>query len=107
MGSRWSPSWEGVSRVISIYQVTALSPSRRFLILRRLCGTLLVPVFLVGLLLAAPAPSQAASGGRIGGGSFRSAPSMPRSYGGGGGGYRGGYGGGYGGGMGVASAFPS
>ncbi len=86
--------------------MTALSPSRRFLILRRLCGTLLVPVFLLGLLLAAPAPSQAASGGRIGGGSFRSAPSMPRSYGGGGGGYRGGYGGGYGGGIGFPFLIP-
>ena len=48
------------------------------------------------LLLAHPSPSWAASGGRIGGGSFRSAPSMPRSYGGGG--YRGGYGGGFNGG---------
>jgi uncharacterized membrane protein len=47
---------------------------------------------LAAVLLALPQPSLAASGGRIGGGSFRSAPSMPRSYGGGG--YRGGYGGG-------------
>ena len=39
-----------------------------------------------------PQPALAASGGRIGGGSFRSAP-MPRSYGGGGG-YQRGYGGG-------------
>ncbi|WP_254939537.1 DUF1517 domain-containing protein [Cyanobium sp. Morenito 9A2] len=76
----------------------ALSPLRPSSLLRRLCGALLVPVLLSGLLLAAPQPSQAASGGRIGGGSFRSAPSMPRSYGGGGGGYRGGFGGGYGGG---------
>lgn len=51
---------------------------------------------LLAVVLALPQPSQAASGGRIGGGSFRSAPSMPRSYGGGGG-YRGSYGGGYGG----------
>lgn len=72
--------------------------------LRRLAGLLAVPVLLSGLLLGAPHPAEAASGGRIGGGSFRSAPSM-RSYGGGGGGslnrsyggYRSGYGGGYGG----------
>jgi uncharacterized membrane protein len=57
-------------------------------------------VLAFSLLLAHPSPSWAASGGRIGGGSFRSAPSMPRSYGGGGyrGGYNGGYRGGYGGG---------
>lgn len=50
----------------------------------------------MALLVAWPEPSWAASGGRIGGGSFRSSPSMGRSYGGGGygGGYRGGYGGG-------------
>ena len=47
---------------------------------------------LLAVLLIWPQPSHAASGGRIGGGSFRSAPSMPRSYGGG---YRSGYGGGY------------
>ncbi|MFM9042176.1 MAG: DUF1517 domain-containing protein [Vulcanococcus sp.] len=57
---------------------------------------------LLSVLLVLPQPSLAASGGRIGGGSFRSAPSMPRGYGGGyqrgygGGGYRGGYGGGFG-----------
>jgi uncharacterized membrane protein len=50
----------------------------------------LLPV-LVALLLVVPKPALAASGGRIGGGNFRSSP-MPRSYGGGGGG--GGYGGG-------------
>ena len=55
-----------------------------------------MPLMLAVLLAAAPAPALAASGGRIGGGSFRAAPSMPRSYGGGS--YRGGYGGGYGGG---------
>jgi uncharacterized membrane protein len=61
---------------------------------RRLCSLLLLPALLAGLL-AFPRPSLAASGGRIGGGSFRSAPSMPRSYGGGyGGGYQRGYGGG-------------
>ena len=56
----------------------------------------------MALLVAWPEPSWAASGGRIGGGSFRSSPSMGRSYGGGGGyrggGYGGGYRGGYGGG---------
>ncbi len=72
-----------------------------------LSSALLVPVLVTGLLLSSPAPSDAASGGRIGGGSFRSAPST-RSYRGGGGsygggypgGYRGGYGGGYYGGYG-------
>jgi uncharacterized membrane protein len=64
---------------------------------RRLAAVLVLPLALTLLLTAAPSPVQAASGGRIGGGSFRSAPSMPRSYGGGGS-YRGGYGGGYGGG---------
>lgn len=59
---------------------------------RRGLSALLVPVLLFGLLLSQPAPSHAASGGRIGGGSFR-APSMPRS-----GGYSRSYGGGYGGG---------
>ena len=54
---------------------------------------------LIGAALAVvvllPQPAVAASGGRIGGGSFRSAP-MPRSYSGGygGGGYQRGYGGG-------------
>ena len=56
----------------------------------------------LSMLVVHPSPSWAASGGRIGGGSFRSAPSMPRSYGGGGygggGGYNSGYRGGYGGG---------
>ena len=48
-------------------------------------------MFVVGLLLISPQPSEAARGGRIGGGSFR-APSMPR-----GGGYSRSYGGvGYG-----------
>ncbi|MFZ0406654.1 MAG: DUF1517 domain-containing protein [Cyanobium sp.] len=57
---------------------------------------MVVPVLVAGLLLFAPHPVSAASGGRIGGGSFRSAPSMPRNYGGGP--SRGSYGGGYGGG---------
>ena len=67
------------------------------LLWRRLCSGLLLPV-LVALLLVVPKPALAASGGRIGGGNFRSSP-MPRSYGGGGGGYGGGgYSRGYGGG---------
>jgi uncharacterized membrane protein len=66
-------------------------------VLRRSLSLLVLPLVVSGLLLIGPQPAQAASGGRIGGGSFRSAPSMPRSYGGGGG-YRGGYGGGYNGG---------
>jgi uncharacterized membrane protein len=91
--------------------------------LRRLAGLLALPVLLSGLLLGAPHPAEAASGGRIGGGSFRSSPSMPRSYGGGGGslnrsyggsggyrgsygGYRGGYGGGFGGGIGFPFLVP-
>jgi uncharacterized membrane protein len=52
----------------------------------------------LALVVLAPQPADAASGGRIGGGSFRSAP-MPRSYGGGGysgGGYQRGFGGGIG-----------
>ena len=52
----------------------------------------------LALVLLAPQPADAASGGRIGGGSFRSAP-MPRSYSGGGyggGGYQRGFGGGIG-----------
>ena len=79
--------------------------------IRRWLSGLLVPVFVVGLLLISPQPSEAARGGRIGGGSFR-APSMPRgggygrSYGGGG--YGGGYGRGYGrgGGMGFPFIIP-
>ena len=61
---------------------------------RRGLSALLVPVLVAGLFLVQPQPSHAASGGRIGGGSFR-APSMPRS-----GGYGRSYGGGYGGGYG-------
>lgn len=78
---------------------------------------LALPMLVLSLLLWQPQPSWAASGGRIGGGSFRSAPA-PRSYGGGGGGsfrggyggygggYRGGYGGGYGGGIGFPFIVP-
>lgn len=60
--------------------------------LRRTLVGLALPMLVLSLLLWQPQPSWAASGGRIGGGSFRSAPA-PRSYGGGGGSYRGGYGG--------------
>ena len=63
--------------------------SSRFL--RRAFTWLALPALVLGLLVLAPEPSSAASGGRIGGGSFRSSPSIPRSYGGGGS-YRGGYG---------------
>lgn len=97
---RWSPSWVAVPRfqplacgALALPTRPTLGPS---LSLRRCVSWLAVPVLAFTLLLAHPSPSWAASGGRIGGGSFRSAPSMPRSYGGGGynGGYRGGYGGG-------------
>ncbi|MGC6481962.1 MAG: DUF1517 domain-containing protein [Synechococcus sp.] len=70
------------------------SPIRQTL--RRGLFALLVPVLLAGLVLGQPAATGAASGGRIGGGSFR-APSMPRSGGVNrsyGGGYNRGYGGG-------------
>ena len=66
--------------------------------MRRCLSWLALPALLISLLLVHPEPSAAASGGRIGGGSFRSAPSMPRSYGGGGYG-----GGGYGGGGAIAA----
>jgi uncharacterized membrane protein len=63
--------------------------------LRRTLVGLALPMLVLSLLLWQPQPSWAASGGRIGGGSFRSSPA-PRSYGGGGS-YRGGNSGGYGG----------
>lgn len=91
-------------------------------LLRRVASFLAVPVLVSGLLFTLPHPADAASGGRIGGGSFRSAPSGPRSYGGGsyrggggrsygggypGGGYSGGYyGGGFGGGIGFPFLVP-
>jgi uncharacterized membrane protein len=76
-------------------------------LLRRLAGLMVVPMLVAGLVIASPPAAQAASGGRIGGGSFRSAPSLPRSYGGGGG-YGGGFsGGGYrGGGIGFPFIVP-
>ncbi|MEB3260253.1 MAG: DUF1517 domain-containing protein [Cyanobacteriota bacterium] len=74
---------------------------------KRFAGLLVVPLLLSNFVLLAPQAADAASGGRIGGGSFRSSPA-PRSYGGGGSRYRdsGGrsgytpipYGGGFGGG---------
>jgi uncharacterized membrane protein len=83
-------------------------------LLRRTLAGLALPLLVLCLLLWHPEPSWAASGGRIGGGSFRSAPSMPRNYGGGGGarlgggggGYRGGYGGYGGGGIGFPFIVP-
>ena len=103
-------------------------------VLRRLASLLAVPVLVAGMLFTTPSPAMAASGGRIGGGSFRSSPA-PRSSGGsyrggggggrtygggyygspygGGGYYRGGYGGGYygggyygGGGIGIPFVVP-
>ncbi|MEB3271308.1 MAG: DUF1517 domain-containing protein [Synechococcus sp.] len=76
--------------------------------LRRTFSLLVLPLVMAGLLLLTPQPASAASGGRIGGGSFRSSPSLPRSYGGGGyrGGYGGNYGGGYRGGFGGGFGFP-
>ncbi|MFN7818315.1 MAG: DUF1517 domain-containing protein [Cyanobacteriota bacterium] len=59
---------------------------------KRLASLMVVPILLTNLLLVAPRAADAASGGRIGGGSFRSSPS-PRNYGSGGGRYRGGSGG--------------
>lgn len=77
--------------------------------LRRVVSWLALPALVLSLLVVAPEPGWSASGGRIGGGSFRSAPSMPRSYGGGsyrGGSYGGGYRGGYGGGIGFPFVLP-
>lgn len=66
-----------------------------------------VPLLVAGLMFIAPQPGWAASGGRIGGGSFRSAPSLPRSPSGGSyrGGVPGGYRGGYYGGGGIGFPF--
>ena len=75
-----------------------MAPKHRWF--RRLSSALALPLLLAFVLSTAPSPALAASGGRIGGGSFRSAPSMPRSYGGG---YRGG---GYGGGIGFPFLIP-
>jgi len=82
-----------------------VAASRPSSLVRRLLSGLMVPALVLTLLLALPQASQAASGGRIGGGSFRSAP-MPRSYGGGGGYRGGGYQRGYGGGFGFPFVVP-
>ncbi|MCT0211107.1 DUF1517 domain-containing protein [Synechococcus sp. CS-1333] len=111
-----SPSWGVVPRFepfaaatdVSSPQATGRASAGRL----RLSAWLVLPFLLSTLVMfAAPQPSQAASGGRIGGGSFRSAPSMPRNFSGGGGGsfggggYRGG-GGGFGGGIGFPFLIP-
>ena len=109
--SRSSPSLAGVPRINSVSNtVLAQLPSRSALLqLRRWFSGLMVPVLMIGLLVFHPLPSEAARGGRIGGGSFR-APSMPRSggYRGGGMGGRmgGGYNRGYGGGIGFPFIIP-
>ncbi|MFN6337603.1 MAG: DUF1517 domain-containing protein [Cyanobacteriota bacterium] len=59
---------------------------------KRFASLMVVPILLTTFLLVSPRAADAASGGRIGGGSFRSSPS-PRGYGSGGGRYRGGSGG--------------
>ena len=73
--------------------------SQKDLILKKIIASFLLSAALFFTIIFHPQPSQAASGGRIGGGSFRTSPSptIPRS-GGYGGGYRGGPGsyGGYG-----------
>ena len=97
--SRSSPSWAGVPRIQSaFFAVLADSPNRST---RRPSAPLALgaagacaPDRTAGTM---PQPSEAARGGRIGGGSFR-APSMPRSSGYRGGGMGGGYNRGYGGG---------
>lgn len=122
---RWSPSWEVVPRFfvlapallpisdssLSTPAATGRSPrpssSWRRSFWRRTVSLLALPALVITLLLWAPEPSMAARGGRIGGGSFRAAPSMPRGGGGGGfgGGYRGG-GGMRGGGIGFPFLIP-
>ena len=75
---------------------------------KRFLSLLLFPVIFFSTLFIVPEPAKAASGGRIGGGSFQS-PSAPRSqnYGGYGGNTYRGYGGGYrGGGIGFPFLLP-
>ena len=105
--SRSSPSLAGVPRITSaLNTVLAQSPNRSALVqLRRWLSGLMVPVLMIGLLVFHPLPSEAARGGRIGGGSFR-APTMPRSGGYRGGGMGGGYNRGYGGGIGFPFLLP-
>ena len=105
---RSSPSLAGVPRICSVFNaVLAQLPNRSALVqLRRWLSGLMVPVLMIGLLVFHPLPSEAARGGRIGGGSFR-APSMPRTGGGyRGGGMGGGYNRGYGGGIGFPFIIP-
>ncbi len=90
-----SRSLEGVPRVNEIVRMSLKRYSlfKSSPVLKRLGIALFMPLVILGLIILFPDSSQAASGGRIGGGSFRG-PSMP-SGGGmyrGGGGYRGGYG---------------
>jgi uncharacterized membrane protein len=99
MSWKWSPSLEEVRRFHRLLTISSPMGSRLF---KRVASLMVVPILLGNILLLAPHSADAASGGRIGGGSFRSAPS-PRSYGGGGSRYRGTApmpygGGGYGGG---------
>ena len=88
-------------KLVSLLESPILSKA-----LRRLITAILSPLLIICLLLAQPEPSNAARGGRIGGGNFR-APSIPRTSGYGGG-YRGGYGGygGYRGGIGFPFILP-
>ena len=98
----------GVPRINPVFRtVLAQLPNRSALIqLRRWLSGLMVPVVMIGLLVFHPLPSDAARGGRIGGGSFR-APTMPRTGGyRGGGGMGGGYSRGYGGGIGFPFILP-
>ena len=60
---------------------------------KRWLAPLILTVFMIVFILVQPKPSFAASGGRIGGGSFRATPSIPRGGSYGGRGYGGGYGG--------------
>ena len=82
-----------------------LSPFSK--LLTRFAASIILPLIIFSLFSLRPHTALAASGGRIGGGSFRS-PSIPRSSGGGygGGSYRGGDRGGYGGGMGFPFILP-
>lgn len=68
--------------------------------LQRSLSILMIPLLIISVLIIQPQVSEAASGGRIGGGSFR-APSMPRS-----GGLNRSYGGGYSRGYGGSIGFP-
>ena len=92
---------------IANYSLAQLSKPKGFFSIRHLLAVLIIPAFFAVLILVKPDQVHAASGGRIGGGSFR-APSIPRSGVGGyrGGSYRGGYGGYRGGGIGFPFILP-